>query len=367
MRILHIISGDTWAGAEAQALSLVRTLAARPSVDLQVVTLNDGVLCRGLRDAQVHVVTVDEARHGIPALIRATGRLIASFRPDVVHGHGLKENLVGGTAARVAGAKVVRTHHGKGLVGAAARYDVVERLNAAFLTDKLIAVSDDLRSVLVSHGLPGRKMVVVRNGVAALTPSPPAETRKRKAQLGIPPDAVVVGTTGRCVPVKNQSGFLEAARLVHQARPDAWFVIVGDGPLRPALQSQAAALQIAGNVVFCGFREDAPRLAEAFDVFALPSLHEGIPMALLEAMGLGTPVVATAVGGVPEVVKHRQNGVLVPPNDAAALARACLEVIEDAGLRTRLSAAAADDVRRLHSLTANAEKTYEVYETVLSA
>jgi protein-tyrosine-phosphatase len=150
-----------------------------------------------------------------------------------------------------------------------------------------------------------------------------------RRELGIDPKAIVIGTAGRLSPVKGHSSLLRAACLILQRRPDARFLIVGSGPLHDALVEQASRLGIAGACVFTGPQHDAHELIAAMDVFVLPSLAEGIPMALLEAMALGTPVVATAVGGVPEVIEDRVSGMLVAPGDEQGLADACLHAMTD--------------------------------------
>jgi L-malate glycosyltransferase len=367
MKVLHLITGDVWAGAEVQMSGLVRALAIGLGVQQEVVTFNDGTLAFRLRQQGVPVEVVSEAKHGLPGLVTACRKIMAGFEPDILHAHGFKENLVGGIAARLRGTRVVRTHHGKGMIGAALRYDVVERLNARLLSDRLIVVSSDLGQFLGNCGLPRKKMTVVLNGMNPLEPSSRQEVVALKRQLGLPEDAVVVGTTGRLIPVKDHADFLRAARIISQADSRARFVIVGDGPLMSELVGEAETLGIRGVTVFSGFREDAARLGEVFDVFALTSRHEGIPMALLEAMSLGKPVVVTNVGGMPEVVSDGANGILVPPGDPGAFARACLELLGDPSLRRRLSETAAADIRDQFSGDGCARRTLAVYREVLAA
>ncbi len=367
MKILHLITGDMWAGAEVQMLGLARALSAGHAVRLEVVTFNGGALASRLRQQGVPVEVVSEADHGLWGLVTACRRTMARFEPDVLHTHGFKENLVGGIAARLRGTRVVRTHHGKGMIGAAFRYDAVERLNAQLLSDRLIVVSNDLEQFLGEFGLPRKKMTVVLNGVSPLEKPPRDEVIALKHQLGLPEESIVVGTTGRLVSVKGHADFLRAARLISEADSRVRFVIVGDGPLMSELVVEAETLGIRGVTVFAGFRDDAARLGEAFDVFALTSRHEGIPIALLEAMSLGKPVVATNVGGIPEVVSDGVNGMLVPPGDPGAFARACLQLLGDAPLRGRLSEAAAADVRDRFSVDGCARQTLAVYQEVMAA
>lgn len=367
MKVLHIISGDIWAGAEVQASGLVVALSRQHTIDQKVVTFNDGTLARLLRQRGVSVEIVRESGTRLPSLVGACRRIIENFQPDITHAHGFKENLVGGIASRLKRIKVVRTHHGKGMIGVARRYNVVERMNARFLSDALIVVSCDLEEFLGEFGLPRRKMSVVVNGVDPVTPSTPKQLLALKQQLGLPESSVVVGTIGRLVPVKDQSVFLRGARTIRDADSRVSFVIVGDGPLMSELVREAEALGIGDCTVFTGGREDGARIGEVFDIFALTSRHEGIPMALLETMSLGKPVVATRVGGIPEVIRDGTSGILVPSNDPKSFAGACLEMIGNEALRSRLSQAAAVDIRDRFSMESCASRTYAVYQRVVAA
>jgi protein-tyrosine-phosphatase len=171
---------------------------------------------------------------------------------------------------------------------------------------------------------------------------------------------------GRLSPVKGHSSLLRAARLVLHEQPRAKFLIVGDGPLSAELRALAVELRIDGACLFAGHRTDVHDLLSAIDVFVLPSLSEGIPMALLEAMALGTPVVATAVGGIPEVIRHRVNGLLVYSGDERALADACVALTVDRDLAARLVANGRRTVEQAFSCTQNGQALTRVYTEVAS-
>jgi glycosyltransferase involved in cell wall biosynthesis len=158
--------------------------------------------------------------------------------------------------------------------------------------------------------------------------------------LGIPEEAPVVGTVANFKAHKGYEYLLKAAVLVKREVSDTRFVLVGQGPVEERVREQARRLALDGTVTFAGFREDAPRVAATFDIFALASTAEGLPIALLEAMAVGKPIVATRVGGLPEVIDHDREGVLVPPGDPKALADAILALLADPSLRQRLGEAA---------------------------
>lgn len=161
-----------------------------------------------------------------------------------------------------------------------------------------------------------------------------------RGDLGIPDGAPVVGTIANFKAHKGYHLLMEAAAAVRRDVPDARFVLVGQGPLLEDTRRRAAELGIGDAVVFAGYREDAPRVCAAFDVFAIASLNEGLSIALLEAMALGKPPVVTSVGGIPEVVRDQENGILVPPGDPAALAGGIVRLLSDPVLRSEMGEAA---------------------------
>lgn len=186
-----------------------------------------------------------------------------------------------------------------------------------------------------------------------------------RREFGVAPGAPVIGTVANYRPEKGHRHLLAAAVRVREALPEARFVLVGGGPLEADVRREARELGLEGTVVFAAPRHEAARVAAAFDVFVLASLHEGLPISVLEAMALGRPVVVTDAGGTTEVVTDRVNGLVVPPGDAGALAEGILELLGDPGLAGRLGEAArrrsADfDIRR------TVRRMEEVYEELLA-
>lgn len=161
-----------------------------------------------------------------------------------------------------------------------------------------------------------------------------------RESLGLPGDVLIVGTVAHLKPHKGHRDLLEAASLVRDRHPDVRFVLVGRGPLEGGLRQHARVLGLDGTVTFTGFRDDALSIVTMFDVFVLPSHHEGLPLALLEAMALGKPPVVTDVGGNPEVVRHGKDGLVVAPADPNALADAIVGLLDDEGWRRALGQAA---------------------------
>ena len=293
-----------------------------------------------------------------------TGHLRA--RPaDVFHCHvgtGC-EDWDGVRLARAAGCPaVVQTQHLPFLVShprkRRAYHHAIEQV------DRLIAVSEGLRRTYERIGVPPERIVTVPNGVAPQT----GRMRRGEARrvLGLRPDRPVVLTIGRLTHMKGQWHLIDAVPDLAARFPGLAVVLLGDGPLRSSLQARAAALGVSGHVLFPGHRPDARRLLASADVFVLPSRHEGMPLAALEAMEAGLPVVATRVIGSAEVVEDGRTGALVRPGDPAALGAAVARLLADPALRRRQGAAGRRRYEACFTRERMAAETAEVYESVLA-
>jgi glycosyltransferase involved in cell wall biosynthesis len=271
--------------------------------------------------------------------------IVRAERIDVIHTHNSTAHLYGALAAKLTGAKVLHTEHGKN-VGEEARYHRLNRIAAPF-TDFTVAVSDKNAEVAVRHeGAAPSRLKVIPNGIRIEQFSAPRKSPGRR-----------VGTVGRLVREKNYPLLLRAVAAI----PDAELVLVGDGPLRNELQKRAGQ-----RVQFLGQRADIAELLAGFDVFALSSSTEGMSIALLEAMAAGCPIVVTAVGGNVELIEHMQTGLVVPPDDEAALCAAIEQLLDDRALATRLGDAARETARQRYSVEAMT-RSYETLWRQLAA
>jgi glycosyltransferase involved in cell wall biosynthesis len=266
--------------------------------------------------------------------LRDLARYFRAFRPLLVDTHGSKAGVLGRLAARIAGVPLsIHTFHVNIFDGypwnspERALFLGLERF-CARSTDRLISLSDELGEELLGLGI-GRKAQwkTVRLGLelGEFEANGEQRTHERAAlrgELGVQPNTLLVGVVARLAPVKGLKFLLDAAPLVLKSVPDAHFVIAGDGPTRAKLEWQAREMGLANRVHFLGLRADVARLYRAFDCLVLPSLQEGTPVSLIEALAACTPVVATDVGGVSLLIQHEQTGLLVPPRDANALAGA---------------------------------------------
>ena len=263
-------------------------------------------------------------------------RLIRRQRPQIVHTHTTTAGLLGRLAARLAGVPIVlHTFHGhvlRGYFGPLQSKALVwmERLLAR-ITDRIVTVSEGQRRELAGYGIaPLEKIAVVPLGFE-LDDLLSCESHRGelRRELGLSDNAKLVGIVARLVPIKNHRLFLRAAKLVAEAVPQARFLVVGDGELREGLEAYARDLGLDGRVIFTGWRRDLSRLYADLDVVALTSINEGTPVSLIEAMAARVPVVATAVGGVPDVVADGETGCLVEAGDAEGLAEAITELLRN--------------------------------------
>jgi glycosyltransferase involved in cell wall biosynthesis len=278
------------------------------------------------------------------AALASLVRLVRTRRPDVVHTHMAKAGTLGRLAAALCGVPlIVHTYHGHvfhGYFGPAKTrvFLTIERALAR-LTHRIVVVGERQRDEIASFGVASRdKLLPIPLGLELdrfLKPEPGALRR----ELGLAGDVPLVGIVARLVPIKAHEDFLRAARLVLAERPEARFLIVGDGERRAELEGLVDALGLRGSVTFLGWRRDLERVYADLDVVALASRNEGSPVALIEALAAARPVVSTAVGGVPEVVVDGQTGLLVPPSEPPALANAIFRLLADREYAQQLGAA----------------------------
>jgi glycosyltransferase involved in cell wall biosynthesis len=285
-----------------------------------------------------------------PALdARALRRLVdvmRRFSPQVVHTHSSKAGVLGRAAARITRTPVVvHSIHGFGFTPlqsgpVRALYVIAERVMSRW-TDHFIAVSEsNLREGAALGVVPPERASVIRSGIELERFRRAAGGGEVRRRLGLPPAAPLVVQIGNFKPQKAPLDFVRAAAAVAREVPEAWFVMVGDGALRPAAEELASDLGVAGRMVFCGWWDDVPGLLAASRVSVLTSRHEGLPRAAVESLAAGVPVVATAVDGTPEVVRDGCNGFLVAAGDVAGIARRVRALLVDGELHRRLAAAA---------------------------
>lgn len=279
--------------------------------------------------------------------------LMRKERPHVVHTHTAKAGLLGRIAARLAGVPViVHTFHGHVLHG---YYGPVKNQllrwverSLAWAADRLVTVSQEVKSDLVGYGIAKTEKITVVPLGFDLDPFLRSEEFRGefRQEMGLASDHKLIGIVGRIFPIKNHGLFLDSAARIASMEPQARFIIVGDGVLRPSLEDQARRLRIEDRVIFTGWRRDLPRICADLDVLVVSSDNEGTPVSAIEAMAAACPVVATRVGGLPDLIEDGRTGRLVPPRDAAALAAAVCDLLVSRPAAQMLGRNGRDSVRQ---------------------
>lgn len=371
MRVCHVMSADLWAGAEVQVATVASYLVGQPDMHLSAVLLNEGPLACELRRLGVQVKVIDEHQNSAIRILSFLTRFLRDHDIEIVHTHRNKDSVLGILAAKLAGVPhVIRTVHGltepmTGWDRAKFRaYEALDKGTLLCFADRIIAVSKRMAETLRGSGYGATMVTHIHNGVDLRKVGVTRSPEEVRGELGLDSQTLLIGTAGRLSPVKGHAGLLRAARLIFEKERRARLLIVGGGPLAEELRASAARLQIDDRCLFVGPRADVYDLISAMDVFVLPSLDEGIPMAILEAMALGRPVVATAVGGVPEIIRHRATGLLVKAKDEQALADACLELALNRDWAQTLGARARRVVEEEFSHERNGHNLMEVYRSV---
>lgn len=364
VKILHIISGDLWAGAESQAFTLLSALAAIPDINVTAALMNEGDLAHRLRLQSIPVTVIPEDTLTSPQIFCQLRRIMMDLRPDVVHTHRVKENVLGSLANLTAGRAVcIRTVHGAeerkmtGLQHLASRAQaLLNTFCGRFLQDHIIAVSADLASQLRAT-FSIKRVSTVENGIDISA----TRNASRIANLRRDGDAAIhTGIIGRLVPVKRIDMFLQTAAILAQESSHLWrFHIIGDGPLKESLRDKASRLGVEDITVFHGHRSDVAALIASLDVMLICSDHEGLPMSLLEAMAVGTPVVAHAVGGIPAALGNPAGCSLVTTHQPEAYANAVREMLQQD--RHKISTELRHRVECHYSSTQNAAAVLSIY------
>lgn len=371
IKVCHVAMGDMWAGAEVQLLTLMTQLVRFHGFEWSVVLFNEGRLADELRKISVSLTVIPETYHGPVAIAFRLARLFKTFRPDIVHTHKYKDSIVASIAARCMGVRrVIRVVHGRpepfsGMRNAKmAGYTMLDRLVIQLLVDKVVAVSSDLEQVLLRKFCRNR-VACIPNGIdleAIVVTMSRADKRK---EWQVDDKTIVIGTVGRLVPVKGHMVLLEALQILRELHGNVKLLLVGDGPMRTNLEAEAKRLGLEQFVIFSGHQEQAYDFINMMDIFILPSLHEGIPMVLLEALALKRPVVASRVGGIPEVLSHGRSGILVSPAKPDELARAIADLIKNHEKAVAIGEAGRVQIESEFSASVMANRTVSIYESLV--
>jgi glycosyltransferase involved in cell wall biosynthesis len=371
MNVVHLTASTFFGGPERQMLGLALTLPGDCCTVL--VSFAEGGRCRTfIEQARRQGIEAVALRWDTPHLFRARDELLDLLRvtaADVLCCHGYKANLLGRWAARRAGIPVVAVSRGWTAETWRVRlYEAIDRLGLRWM-DRVVCVSEGQAAKVRQRTVASEeRIVVIPNAVdAARFADPDSAYRKRLKRLFATPPLRVVGAAGRLSPEKGFDVLIEAAAQIIPQDPSLGIVIFGAGPLRKRLQSQIAAHGLDDRIVLAGFRNDVHRYLPFCDLFVLPSFTEGMPNVVLEAMAAGVPVVATAVGGTPELVVDDVTGYLVPPGDADALARRMGDVLSSAESARAMGQQGRERVQTCYTFAEQSRKYQELFASLCGA
>lgn len=373
MKVLHLITRLDRGGAPKVFFRLVRGLKER---GVQVV-----IACGPSRDPQEDPTrfsrTTGISFHLLPSLRRDISplhdllafweiiSLIKRERPQLLHTHTTKAGILGRLAGRLAGTKTIHTPHGHLFYGYFGKgmerlYTLMERL-AARCCQRIIAISEDERREYLKRKIGDEdKVITIYNGID-ITPFP-GDGERVRGELGISYTIPLIGFVGRLDPIKGPHLFVAVARKIKETIPHAHFLMAGDGPLRGELAEMA---QSTPNFHILGYREDIPDLLAALDLLLVPSLNDGFNLAVVEAMAACCPVIAFAVGGLPEVVGD--GGIMVPPGDIAGMAKEAIILLQDPQHSKEIGACGRRRVETLFTWERSLQETICLYHQVMEA
>jgi glycosyltransferase involved in cell wall biosynthesis len=347
--VAHLTSSCFLGGPERQILGLAQELSSAYRTVL--MSFSEGGHCRDfLRAASENGHEAIELVNDTPLLFAARRELISllrSAKATVICTHGYKADALGLLAARHLGIPAVAVS--RGWTRESWKVRAYESLDRRLLRrmDRVVAVSEGQAAKVRQAGVPPDNVLVIRNSIQAerFADNAPGHRDELRSLFPAAP-AVIVGAVGRLSPEKGFDVLVEAAAIMTAAHPEVGFALFGDGPQQSRLVRRIADLGLQQRFVLAGFRDDLDRFIPHFDLQVLPSYTEGLPNVVLESLAAGVPVVATRVGGTPEVVDDGVNGYLVPPGDARTLAERISSLVDSADLRRRMGAAGRERVLR---------------------
>jgi glycosyltransferase involved in cell wall biosynthesis len=374
IRILHFIESGGVYGAEQVILNLSREMMRNSelvpvvgciaSTETEQSDLYDAAVRDGIEAVKL-VIPNSRFPLAMPRIAKELKRLNVAL----IHSHGYKPSVYGFLLKVLSGIPVIATCHlwfemNKGPLKTRILIALEKRLYRWFPC--VVAVSDDIRDVLIENGVSGQKVTVVENGVSI----EPGENHDKSAllrqSLGLGADDFCVFNAGRLTRQKAQWTLVKAAAVLKRRQIDIQVLIAGEGRLKESLMEQIDRFQVEDRVKLLGFRQDIPELLAISDVFALPSLDEGMPMILLESAARGVPAIVTAVGDIPKLIRADETGLVIPKEDPESLADAIELLLNDKPCRERLADSARSRMQAMYSSQAMYQKYNGIYLDLLN-
>lgn len=361
-RICHLIWALEPGGAERQVVTIAKWQKQNGDFPMVVCLTRKGKLAEELEDAGIPVHLILKKMGADFSIIGKLVRFFKDHSVNLVHTHVPTANLWGRLAARKAGCPVIVSEHSD-MAATNFKFKCINRwLNRD--TAAYIVVSQHIKDLMAQNGVPPEKIRVIRNGIPIGFQAEEATRQAVRKTLGVKTQEPLIGTVGRLEERKDHAMLLSACALIKKEIPNARFILVGDGPLREALEKQAEELGLGNSVIFTGVRQDIAALLAALDIFVLSSITEGISISLLEAMAAGKPCVVTRVGGNPEVITDQVTGRLVPAQNAENLSEAVVSLLKNPKRTGEMAVAGRLHVHAHFSQESMMRQIQDVYETL---
>ena len=364
MKVCHIISGDLWAGAEVMVYYLLKNLEENEGLEISAILFNEGKLASHIRDLGIQVNVVDETKYNIFQIVREIKNIFIQRPPDIIHSHRYKENILAFLSSLFnKNIRFVCTQHGMPeYIGGnnKVKYTILHRINIYLLSklfNKVIVVSKDMKDKFIeNYAFSKDKITVIRNG----TEIPENILPK------IDEDIFIVGSMGRIFPVKDYPLMVEIAMEIKKETDNIHFELAGEGPDKAKIIDLIEKYQLGNTFILKGFVENIVDYYKGIDVYINTSIHEGIPMSVLEAMSYGIPIIAPDTGGIKEMICDGVEGYLVEKRDKKIFANKCLELFNDRSLRRSIGNNAREKAEKEFSNERMAKEYYNMYCDVVN-
>ncbi len=360
---LHINTEPTWRGGEQQTLYLLSGLVQR-GYPVLLCAQKGSPMAQRARDAGIETTELRMRGEVDPIAIVRLARCMRRFRPEIVQFHTSHAHTLGVLAAALLGRRRPRTLLTRRVDFSIYRHSFFGLNHVKYRhVDLIVAISEAIRNVLLDDGIPPERVTCVPSGIdTSRFEVEPCDLRR---EHDLPPATKVVVNVAFFADHKGQRYLIEAAPRILREFPDCAIFLIGEGELLEPLRRLARELGVADRVFFPGFRTDVPAILRGADVYVMPSHKEGLGTSVLDALWCELPLVAAEAGGIPEVVQHEVNGLLVPPRDSEALAAAVLRLLENPAEARRLAAAGPGVVASRYTADRMVEGNIEVYRRLL--
>jgi len=363
LKVVHILSGDLWGGAESMVYLFLKHLRFTSDIECSVIVLNRGKFYDSVKNLSIPVYLFDENTTSFAQILIKLRKFLAFNRPTVIHSHGYKQNILAFFQSfTFSSMRLISTQHSKpnynSYKPSLKKLTLGLNYKVALKTfDAIVAVSHDIKeSLLRFNNLNENRINIIPNGV-----EPDSSTVFKHSHF--PP--FCIGTSGRLHPVKDFPFLVEVANEVYQRYPNCIFEIAGDGPEKEKIQNLITKFFLQNNFFLRGFLEDVNSFYQNLYIYVNTSVHEGIPMGILEAMGHGLPIIAFNVGGIKEIVTNAREGYLLDKRNPIEFADKIIELCENQQLRNKMSSCAKERIMTKFSVDNMVNRYINLYNSVI--